>query len=147
MLSTSASQAFANLRNMSIGTVLADNRTYVSVQGCYDLCGHGYKFWPWSDTLKRFAFFILPLIVLPGKYAWVPLTASNAFAVFVHLIGDPIDSFWSLLTRQEKARRFYNLAMEIAPQLPREVSEVWMAYDQWWQVSLTLWSSRFRVSL
>ncbi|KAF2104963.1 hypothetical protein NA57DRAFT_71162 [Rhizodiscina lignyota] len=120
-------------RNSTTGLIQPSNRTYLSLQGCYDLCGHGFQFWLWTDTLKRFAFFILPLIVLSGKYAWVPLSLTNGFAVFVHLIGDPIDSFWSLLTRQEKARRFYHLAMEIAPQMPREVAEVWMAYDQWWQ--------------
>ncbi|KAI9831190.1 MAG: hypothetical protein M1826_003855 [Phylliscum demangeonii] len=110
-----------------------DRRPYLSPLGCTELCGSGYELWPATDTLKRFGFFLLPLILLAGRFAYAPVAFSSIFWTFVHLLGDPVDSLWSILTRQEKARRNYHLAVEIAPGAPREVAAIWTAYDQWWQ--------------
>ena len=110
-----------------------DYRPYLSLEGCYELCGHGYQLWPSSETAARIVLFILPLFILAGRYALAPVGADNMFWTFVHLFGDPIDSLWSTLTRQEKARTNYHLALEIAPGAWRDFAAVWTAYDQWWQ--------------
>ncbi|ORY04382.1 hypothetical protein BCR34DRAFT_591254 [Clohesyomyces aquaticus] len=89
--------------------------------------------WPKEETGLRILYFIVPILLLSARYAYAPIGISNKLWTFVHLVGDPIDSLWSTLLRQEKARRNYHFAMEIAPGAPREVAAIWTAYDLWWQ--------------
>lgn len=124
---------FQCFHNDTTNTYRSDYRPYLSLIGCYELCGHGYQLWPPAQTAARIALFILPLFILAGRYAFAPVGAANIIWTFVHLLGDPIDSLWSTLTRQEKARRNYHVALEIAVGASRDVAAVWTAYDQWWQ--------------
>jgi len=109
------------------------NQTFLSLIGCYELCGHGFQYYSTTDIAVRLALFVLPLVSLGGRVAYAPGSISAVFSAIIHLLGDPIDSVWSTLTRQEKARRNYHVALEIAPIAAREIAAVWTAYDQWWQ--------------
>ena len=109
------------------------SRPYPTLEGCLALCGHGYRLWPAKETGLRVLYFIVPIVILSVRYAFAPIGITNKAWTLIHLVGDPIDSLWSTLIRQEKARRNYHLAMEIAPGAPREVAAIWTAYDSWWQ--------------
>jgi hypothetical protein len=103
------------------------------LEGCLELCGHGYRLWPANETGLRILYFIVPIVILSARYAFAPIGITNKIWTLIHLVGDPIDSLWSTFLRLEKARRNYHLAMEIAPGAPREVAAIWTAYDCWWQ--------------
>ena len=109
------------------------DQIFLNLHGCYQLCGHGFQYYGTSDIAFRLTLFIVPLVTLALRVGWAPVGFANLFWTIVHLLGDPIDSLWSTLTRQEKARRNYHVGLEIAPGAAREVAAVWTAYDQWWQ--------------
>ena len=120
------------------------NQTFLSLDGCYTLCGHGFQFYSTSDIVFRLTLFVVPLISLAGRVGFAPVSIANMFWTIVHLLGDPIDSMWSTLTRQEKARRNYHVGLEIAPGAAREVAAVWTAYDQWWQDPVRLFEEKLK---
>lgn len=117
------------------GSAILDpqGQPYATLKGCRSLCGDGYQLWPKSETGLRILWYITPIFLLAARYAYAPIGISNKIWTYIHLIGDPMDSLWSTLIRQEKARRNYHLALEIAPGVSREVAAIWTAYDLWWQ--------------
>lgn len=113
-------------------------RIYVTHAGCLHYCGEGFTFWPANETGLRMGCFILPLIVLAAAFSFKPhLGIGNQIFTTIHLLGNPIHSLWSILVRQEAARRNYAFAMETVPSAPREVAAILTVYDQWWQDART----------
>ncbi|KAF8541163.1 hypothetical protein BDD12DRAFT_830114 [Trichophaea hybrida] len=116
---------------------LETDKPYLSLEGCTKLCAHGdpiaHQIWPVDEILVRFIAFIVPVIILAGRFSYSAAGLKNAIFTFIHLVGDPIDSLWSLLTRQEAARRNWLLAVEWWPQNPKHVATIFTVYDQWLQ--------------
>ena len=109
-------------------------RSYLTLDGCEYFCGTGFQLWPAGQTAWRFAFFILPLLILGLAFSVKPdLAFGTQLFTFFHLIGNPIDSLWSILIRQEAARRNYFLCAEMVPSASREIAAILTTYDQWWQ--------------
>ncbi|KAI9776972.1 MAG: hypothetical protein M1835_005351 [Candelina submexicana] len=105
----------------------------LSLEGCRTLCGRDFQYWPPKETAQRFLYFLAPLLILAIRFAFAAVGATNIPFVLIHLIGDPIDSIWSTLSRQELARRNYNLALELTPVAAVDVATILTTYDQWWQ--------------
>jgi len=120
------------------------DQTFLSLTGCYQLCGHGFQYYSTSDIVFHLVLFVVPLVSLGGRVAFAPGSISAVFSTIIHLLGDPIDAIWSTLTRQEKTRRNYHVALEIAPIAAREVAAVWTAYDQWWQDPVTVFEKKLK---
>jgi len=112
---------------------LEADKPYLSLLGCAELCGHSdpmaEQIWSASEIGGRFIAFIIPVIVLAGRFSYSAAGLKNAIFTFIHLIGDPIDSSWSLLTRQEVARRNWILAVEWWSQNPKHVATVFTVFD------------------
>ncbi|KAH0537941.1 hypothetical protein FGG08_005391 [Glutinoglossum americanum] len=108
------------------------NQTHpqLSLLGCEKLCGDGYQLWPLSDTFLRLVIWVFPLVALIAHFHFAPLGAGNMVFVVFHLIGDPIDSMWSMLTRTEVNRRFYRRAIETGFDGREHIATIWAAYDE-----------------
>lgn len=99
--------------------------------GCESLCNDGYELWPADDTLLRVVTWVLPACVLLVHFHFAPLGLGNQFAVITHLLGDPLDTLWSMMTRQEVNRRFYRRAKSYSDRNDfKHVATVWSAYDE-----------------
>jgi len=83
----------------------------LTLSGCKQLCGDGFNLWSAEDISSRFTLWILPVIIIIAHFHFSPLSGWNTSAVAVHLLGDPIDSIWSMLTRQEANRRLRRVAV------------------------------------
>lgn len=82
----------------SIGGVVDRTRTLLTCNGCIQLISKGDNWAPFlkSDVRQRFLLWKAPLIQLIAQMQLPPLGyRSNIFVIF-HLIGDPIDTVWSL---------------------------------------------------
>ena len=109
-------------------------RLYLNRDGCEHFCGEGWQYWPANEIGLRLGIFVLPLLGLGLAFSIKPdLAFGTQVFTFFHLVGDPIDSLWSVLIRQEAARRNYAFSAEMVPSAPREVAAILTAYDQWWQ--------------
>jgi hypothetical protein len=111
------------------------NRTHkahpqLSLLGCETLCGDGYQLWPLSDTFLRLVIWVFPLVALIAHFHFAPLGISNMIFIVTHLIGDPIDSIWSLLTRTEVNQRFHRRALRTGFDNHEHIAAIWAAYDE-----------------
>jgi hypothetical protein len=102
----------------------------LTLVGCERLCNDGYELWPPEDTLLRLVLWIFPATVLIAHFHFAPLPARNICAVVAHLLGDPIDSMWSMLTRQEANRRFYRRATTSGLLNGKPVATIWSACEE-----------------
>lgn len=104
----------------------------LSLFGCESLCNDGFELWPVDDTLLRVVMWVLPACVLLVHFHFAPLGLGNKLAVIAHLLGDPLDTLWSMLTRQEVNRRLHRRANRYceSPIDFKHVATVWSAYDE-----------------
>lgn len=118
------------LFNQTTGERVHPERVLLTLQGCEETCHAGYGLWPAQDTLLRLVLWLLPAAILVGHFHFAPLPATNICQVIFHLLGDPIDSLWSMLTRQEANRRFFRRATTTGLLNGQPVATVWSAYDE-----------------
>jgi hypothetical protein len=77
----------------------------LSLEGCTAICGSGYNLWEWTDTFNRLSLLVLPTLFLIAHLAF-PATGWQSYLIIpCHVIGNPIGSLRSLLTRFEMHRR------------------------------------------
>ena len=100
----------------------------LSLFGCESLCNDGYELWPADDTLSRAVMWVLPACVLLVHFHIAPLGFGNKIAVITHSLGDPFDTLWSMMTRQEVNRRLLRRANELGTD--KHVATIWSAYDE-----------------
>lgn len=112
------------------GQRIHPDRVLLTLEGCEEICHDGYGLWPAQDTLLRLILWLLPAVVLVAHFHFAPLPATNICQVILHLLGDPVDSMWSMLTRQEANRRFFRRATTRGLQNGQPVATVWSAYDE-----------------
>jgi hypothetical protein len=110
--------------------------------GCEQLCGNGVNLSSVKQISSRFYLWILPTIILIAHFHFSSLSGWNTSAVAVHLLGDPIDSIWSMLTRQEVNRRLRRGAVKLGKRLSSSSSQeagntrigaiaaIWATYEE-----------------
>lgn len=104
----------------------------LSLFGCESLCNDGFELWPADDIVLRVVMWVLPACVLLVHFHFAPLGVGNNIAVITHLLGDPLDTLWSMMTRQEVNRRLHRRAnryRELGSDF-KHVATVWSAYDE-----------------
>jgi hypothetical protein len=116
-------------------TFYQDPRQLVlTLPGCEHVCGDGWQLWPILDVLDHFSLWVLPAVILISHFLFPPLPWTNYAFIIFHAIGDPIDSLWSMLARQEAQRRLYRAAQNIPglidPNDHKYIATVWSAYEE-----------------
>ncbi|KAF9893948.1 hypothetical protein FE257_008919 [Aspergillus nanangensis] len=79
----------------------------LTVPGCVDTCGAGSSFY--VDIGPRLSTWLIPILLLIGNAHFARL-GREKYLMILHILGDPIDSMWSLLTKAELWSRCYSLA-------------------------------------
>jgi hypothetical protein len=114
----------------------------LNYKGCELCAGTGSQLWSAQDTLSRFALWVMPAVVLIGHFYFPPLSRWNPVKVVTRLLGDPIDSMWCILIRQEINCRLlrkaegiqYSVRFEIndarRKALVEAIAVVWMACEE-----------------
>jgi hypothetical protein len=114
------------------------SRAVVSLGGCERLCGTGFDLWPARETLARFILWVVPAIILLVHFRFAPLSLGNVCAVIAHLVGNPVDSLLSMLTRQELYRRLKRRARKRFGRRGEFFATIWATYDELgWQEAST----------
>lgn len=75
----------------------------LTLAGCRKLCG-SHQGW-YSDTGPRLNAWLIPIFLLVSNMEVSPLDKRRYFMSITHLLGDPIDTVWSLLLKVEVWRR------------------------------------------
>jgi hypothetical protein len=114
-----------------LGGITNPNRIFLTQAACENLCGDGFGFWDPKDITLRIFLWVVPAIVLIAHFHFPPLPWWNYVAVVCHMLGDPIDTLWSMLVRIETYRYFYRKAA-IAGEYKsfRAIATIWSAYDE-----------------
>jgi hypothetical protein len=82
----------------------------LTLSGCYRLCGT--KTSAYRDSAPRLITWLLPITILIANMQFAPI-GKERFLMVLHLLGDPIDSTWSLLSKVEIWNRCFSLAQEL----------------------------------
>ncbi|KFA71455.1 hypothetical protein S40288_10902 [Stachybotrys chartarum IBT 40288] len=80
----------------------------VTMKGCEEFCGTGTFYW---DAGPRITTWIVPVVLLLSNIELSPID-KRRFITMIHAIGDPIDSFWSILHKMYVWRRLYAIGLE-----------------------------------
>ena len=78
----------------------------LTLPGCQQLCGR--RAWYW-DIGPRLSTWLIPILLLLGNIELSPL-GKRRFMALIHLLGDPMDSMWSLLHKIDAWDHCYVLA-------------------------------------
>ena len=68
----------------------------LTLHGCQQLCGSGTGWY--SDSGPRLVTWLLPIFLLVSNMQFAPI-GMQRYLLILHLLGDPIDSTWSLLVK------------------------------------------------
>jgi hypothetical protein len=79
--------------------------------GCKRHCGRGFEYDNFADIIGRFFLWVLPVLVLAAHFHFLPFGNINSLSVVASIIGNPIGSLYSMLTRLELFRRQYRRAV------------------------------------
>ncbi|KAF2474428.1 uncharacterized protein BDR25DRAFT_392096 [Lindgomyces ingoldianus] len=80
--------------------------------GCLSHCGSGFELDGIDDIIGRFFLWLVPALILGAHFHFPPLSTRNTLAVCAMLLGNPIGSLSSMLTRLEKFHHGYRQARE-----------------------------------
>ncbi|KAF2429738.1 hypothetical protein EJ08DRAFT_650194 [Tothia fuscella] len=84
----------------------------LTLNGCRAQCGAEFDWY--RDVGPRLSTWLIPVIVLLGNMQLATLGKRNSLMTLLHLLGDPIDSCWSLLTKLEIWNRCYDQAVQLS---------------------------------
>jgi hypothetical protein len=76
---------------------------WLTIPACNQICGSQMGFY--SDTPSRLLTWLIPTILLITNMKFAPL-GNERFLIVLHVFGDPIDSFYSLLSKMETWNRW-----------------------------------------
>ena len=82
----------------------------LTLGGCRQLCGSGTGWY--SDSVPRLVTWLLPVFLLVSNMQFAPI-GGQRFLLILHLLGDPIDSIWSLLAKVDSWRRCFSQAQKL----------------------------------
>lgn len=89
----------------SLRTTFANNAS-LTQEACVAIAGSGWTAYPPFDIWQRLTTWKFPLLQLIFQFPRPPLAfATESFVIF-HLVGDPIDTLQSLLTKLSICQRF-----------------------------------------
>ncbi|KAH7015486.1 hypothetical protein EDB80DRAFT_832507 [Ilyonectria destructans] len=72
-----------------------EDNIVVTRRGCDEFCGSHSFYW---DAIPRLTTWVIPVVILLSNIELSPIDKCRFMAV-VHAVGDPIDSFWSVLPK------------------------------------------------
>jgi hypothetical protein len=112
------------------GQMTLDNLT-LTRPGREQMCGH--QTWHW-DIGPRLSPWLIPILLLISNIHLLPLDKGR-FAAIIHLLGDPIDSFWSLIYKLYSWEQCYYFAKKFAPnprveRRRRIIATIFAAYEE-----------------
>lgn len=116
----SSDRYFQRLPNGSLANT--STQMTVTLEGCTTFCGEGTWYW---DAVPRLTTWIIPVVLLLSNIELSPID-KHRFVTIIHAVGDPIDSFWSLLHKIYVWRRLHAMAVDRCE--PRPESQTWWAY-------------------
>ena len=82
----------------------------LTLHGCRQLCGSGTGWYP--DSGPRLVTWLLPIILLVSNMQFAPI-GTQRFLLILYLLGDPIDSTWSLLAKVDSWSRCFSRAQNL----------------------------------
>lgn len=88
----------------------------VSLEACYLLAGRQFGFYTWQTALEGITTWVVPLLVLLGNVNFASLPQYkvwNQLSVVAHMLGNPIDALWGLLTKLDVERRIKHRCREV----------------------------------
>ncbi|KAK3320369.1 hypothetical protein B0T19DRAFT_434353 [Cercophora scortea] len=112
------------------GVLTNPDRIFITYQTCQRLCGDGYGLWDPKDILLRISIWMVPAVVLIAHFHFPPLGARNMVCVIAHMLADPIDTLWCLLTRITTRRFLLRKAEDSRLLSAGAVATIWAAYDE-----------------
>ncbi|KAH7088782.1 hypothetical protein FB567DRAFT_547641 [Paraphoma chrysanthemicola] len=93
------------------GTIFSTPESPVlTLDSCIELCGAPFGWY--VDIGPRLSTWLIPVFLLLSNMEVSPLD-KRRYLMILHLLGDPIDSLWSLLSKLEAWSRCYRLAAEM----------------------------------
>lgn len=82
----------------------------LTLSGCQQLCGSGTGWY--SDRGPRLVEWLLPIILLVSNMQFAPI-GMQRFLMILRLLGDPIDSTWSMLAKADGWSRCFSRAKKL----------------------------------
>jgi hypothetical protein len=89
----------------------AENMT-VTLRGCQEFCGPRSFYW---DAGPRITTWVIPILLLVSNIELSPIDKKR-FMTIVHALGDPIDSFWSIIHKLYIWHRLYQIGLDYCPE-------------------------------
>ncbi|KAI9792041.1 MAG: hypothetical protein M1816_003023 [Peltula sp. TS41687] len=80
----------------------------VSLEACYVLAGRKFGFYSYQTALEGITSWVVPLYVLVGNLNFAKSQRYgfwNVSSVVAHVLGNPVDALWGLLTKLDVERR------------------------------------------
>lgn len=117
------------------GSVIRQNIIDVTLKACNDKCGNEWNGYSSLETQKCLASWSIPLFLLIGSMHYASLGVVNTISVIIHLLGDPISSFESLLSKIRRLQKHHRRCARDLAYLPlgvrKAVAMVLVAYEEW----------------
>lgn len=117
------------------GSVIREDIIDITLAACQEKCGTGWNVYPSLETQKCLASWMIPLFLLIGSMHYASLGAVNTISVIIHLLGDPISSFESLLSKLRRLQKHHRECARDLAYLPNEVQKavamILAAYEEW----------------
>jgi hypothetical protein len=86
-------------------------RPILTLEKCNTICGADFGWY--VDIGPRLSTWLIPIFLLLCNMEVSPLD-KRRYLMILHLLGDPIDSLWSLLSKLEAWSRCYHLAVKLS---------------------------------
>jgi hypothetical protein len=83
----------------------------LTLRGCEQFCGSHTFYW---DAGPRVMTWIVPVLLLLSNVELSPIDKKR-FMTIIHALGDPIDSFWSLIHKIYMWDRLYQIGLQKSP--------------------------------
>ncbi|RYP89793.1 hypothetical protein DL770_004087 [Monosporascus sp. CRB-9-2] len=80
-------------------------------RGCEEFCGPPSLYW---DAVPRIVTWVIPVFLLLSNIELSPIDKKR-FMTIVHALGDPIDSFWSIIHKIYVWNRLYEIGLQTIP--------------------------------
>lgn len=100
----------------------------VSLEACYLLAGRKFGFYSYQTALEGITSWVIPLLVLVGNLNYPKFQRYkvwNELSIVAHVLGNPVDALWGLLTKLDAERRIgRRCRKEFEDIVPKE--DVWI---------------------
>lgn len=117
------------------GSVIRASMIDVTLAACNDKCGTGWNGYSSLETQKCLASWSIPLFLLIGSMHYASLGVVNTISVIIHLLGDPISSLESLLSKLRRLQKHHRRCARDLAYLPlgvqKAVAMILAAYEEW----------------